>query len=340
MEKSKVSIIIPAYNASAFIVKCLDSVIRQTYPDFEVIIVNDGSTDNTLQIIDEYAKKDKRIKVFTQENSGVSFARNTALSKACGEYITYVDADDTLPETAIEDMVTLMTEDTDFVIGSHYEIRFTKKPHLEGDRVFKDIKKDFIPYGRLIWWPWGKLYRASIIFDNNLQYDTGITFGEDHIFNLLYSKHIKNKVAVTNKIVYNYHFLRGGLSSKYYDDMNELQKYILLKIAECFGSLDEMPTEYKRHYSGAYLKGLVDYYCAWLEFSKAVDKIKESFELYSDVVDDETLKEHFTTEQFSLIKSADFSAFTKNYIIKNPKKTILRKIKRTGRRIIESTQNT
>ena len=335
-----ISIVIPAYNAAAFIAKTLDTILAQTYKDFEVIIINDGSKDNTLEIIESYAKKDSRIRVFSQENGGVSAARNTALTKVRGKYITYIDADDSVPPTALEDLISLMGEDVDFVVGSHDEIRIGKKHHIEKVKTLRadELEERFREYDPVVWWPWGKLYRASVILDNNLSYDTNITFGEDHIFNLLYGKHIKGKVVVSDKIVYNYHYIRGGLCSKYYPNMNELQKYVYYKIEDFFGSHEETPYPIRVHYSGAYLKGLVDYYAAWLGFSSAVSKVKESFEMYSDIIDDYTVKEFFTEEQFAFYKQGDFKSLTKDYIIKNPKRTIIRKGKRSVRRFLELQQ--
>ena len=98
-----ISIVIPAYNAAAFISKTLDTILNQTYKNFEVVVINDGSKDNTLDILKEYEKTDSRIRVFSQENGGVSAARNTALTKIKGQYITYIYADDSVPPTALED---------------------------------------------------------------------------------------------------------------------------------------------------------------------------------------------------------------------------------------------
>lgn len=338
--ESLISIVIPAYNAGAFIKNCLNSILNQSYKNFEVIAVNDGSKDNTLEILEEYAKRDSRIKPFTQENGGVSSARNKGLENANGEFITFVDADDSIPENALSDLVSLMSEDIDFVVGSHYEIRFSAVPHIEEVKLFskEEINSDFINFDKVIWWPWGKLYRADIIRNNNLRYDTQMTFGEDHIFNLLYSKHITGKALISDKIVYNYHFIRGGLASKYYENMNAFQKYIMLKIADYFGGIDSMPYEYKKHYCSNNLVEMVNYYCAWCSYSNAVRNIEKTFEIFSDVSDDEILSSSFTAEQTAMIKSGDFNAFTKNYIKNNPKKTLWRKVRRTVRRFLEFQQ--
>ncbi len=337
----KVSIIIPAYNASAFIRECLDSILSQIYPDFEVVVVNDGSKDNTLEILNEYAQKDSRIKVFSQKNGGVSAARNTALSNISGDFLTCVDADDTLEENALKNMLSLMEDDVDLLVCSHHEVRFKKVPHLEKVNTFngrEDIDSRFTEFDRVIWWPWAKMFRASIIKDNALRYDTSLNFGEDHIFNLLFSKHMTGRVIVSDVIVYNYYYIRGGLCSKYYPKMHELQKYVYLKIEDYFGGADKIPYEYKKHYTGCYLKGCVDYYAAWLSFPKAADAIKASFEIYEDITDEETLKEFFTEKQYGYIRNKNYKAFTRDYIVKNPRLTLVRKYSRYVRRFLESLQ--
>lgn len=340
MDDKLVSVIIPAYNAAVFIESTINSVLCQTYENFEIIVVNDGSVDNTLDIVTRIAEKDPRVKVFTQENGGVSAARNTALSKASGEYITCVDADDSLPKNGIETLVGLMRDDVDFVVCSHNEIRFSSTPHIEKPCEFtkQEINDNFRDFDRSVWWPWGKLLRRSIIEENNLRYDINITFGEDHVFNLLYAKHMKGKAVISDKVAYNYHFIRGGLCSKYYPDMNRVQKIVFYKIADYFGGLNKIPRKYQELYAGNYMIGCINYYLTWLPFKKATLKVEETINDYSDIVDDETMKMFVSDKQFGLIKNKDFKGFCVDYIIHNPKETIYRKLRRTVRRILELMQ--
>lgn len=333
-----VSIVIPAYNAAAFIENCINSALNQTYKNFEIIVVNDGSTDNTLEILERLKKKDSRIKIFSQKNAGVSCARNKGIKEASGELITFVDADDTLLENALEIMVNLMADDVDFVVCSHNEVRFKEVPYLEAPVCYNadELNDNFIKFDEVTWWPWGKMYRRSIIADNALEYDRSITFGEDHIFNLLYAKHIKNKTVVSDKIVYNYYYIRGGLCSKYYANMHELQKYVLLKIADYFDG--NLPREYHKYYTGCYLRGCVDYYIAWLSPKKAEKAVLETIDIYSDLLDDEILGEYFTQKQQAFIKSKKIKQFIFDYTIHNPRKTIVRKVGRTARRMLEAIQ--
>lgn len=332
-----VSVIIPAYNAGPFIENCISSILSQSYQDFEIVVVNDGSTDNTLSLLESIQKKDSRLKIISQNNSGVSSARNTGLKNAEGTYVTFVDADDTLLPNALEIMVSHMDDNTDFAVFSHNEVKLRANPHLEAPARYKktELNDNFRNFDRTIWWPWGKIFRRSVIFENDLQYDTSISFGEDHIFNLLFAKHMKGDVVISNKVVYNYYYIRGGLCSKYYPNMHSLQKYVYLKIADYFG---DIPRKYEKLYVGSYLKGCVDYYIAWLPFSKAKKLIKETLEVYSDVADDEILQEYFSPKQYSLIKEESWGSFIIDYSLHNIRKTIIRKYIRKIRRFIEAIQ--
>lgn len=146
-----ISVIIPAYNAEKFIEKTIKSVIAQTYSNFEVIIVDDGSTDNTKQICKKLSEQDERIKLFEKKNGGVSKARNYGIEKANGEYIMFLDADDTYESTMLEKMYTKMTEENVDIVRANYYIKTVDKNISNKDRFQErkyqkeEIKKDLIP---------------------------------------------------------------------------------------------------------------------------------------------------------------------------------------------------
>ena len=120
MRRTLVSIIVPVYKAEKYIHRCIDSLLAQTYKNIEVVLVDDGSPDNCGKICDEYASKDSRVKVFHQQNRGVSAARNTGLAHIKGEWITFVDADDKVTEDYIE---KLMSKDGDWIIGGYKDTK-------------------------------------------------------------------------------------------------------------------------------------------------------------------------------------------------------------------------
>lgn len=118
-----ISVIIPVYNSARYLPKCLDSIINQTYQNLEIICINDGSTDNSVKILQNYTKKDPRIKILNQKNAGLSTARNSGIKAATGKYITFVDSDDQIKPTMLKDMIsTLQDSHADIAVCSFKEI--------------------------------------------------------------------------------------------------------------------------------------------------------------------------------------------------------------------------
>ena len=200
---SKVSIIVPIYNTEKYLPKCLDSIINQTYQGLEIILVDDGSTDNSGKIADDYALKDKRIKVIHQKNQGQSTARNTGLAKATGDYISFIDSDDEIKNNFIEELLSPYSDNTSVsVCGMHYK-RVRKKT---AENVYinplrarhkNESKAAYILYllavdGRM-YSSVNKLYRAEIA--KKCQFDKTINFAEDTKFVLDYLKKAKGEIA-------------------------------------------------------------------------------------------------------------------------------------------------
>lgn len=206
----KVSIIVPVYNAAAYLEACIESILNQSFPDIELILVNDGSTDLSLDICKKNAEKDKRIIIVDKENGGVSTARNAGLKKVTGEYVTFVDSDDTIPSTAIECLVKGMTGDVDEVIGTfhwQYEDVIIKRiPRLKPgcyrqDELLSRFIDDGTLSGILISSNCCTLYRYKIILDNNLHFDSDLKINEDGLFNFSYFLHSRG-VHVIEEHVY------------------------------------------------------------------------------------------------------------------------------------------
>ena len=130
---SKISVIVPIYNAEAYLNRCLDSIINQTYSDLEIILINDGSTDNSLDICLEYASKDKRIVVYNQTNKGISKARNKGIELATGDYIGFVDSDDIISPRMYETLYNLMTDEKCLIAGCQYT-KFTSSCNFKEDK--------------------------------------------------------------------------------------------------------------------------------------------------------------------------------------------------------------
>ena len=180
------SIIVPVYNSAHFLPRCLDSICTQTYRNLEIICVNDGSTDGSAAILDEYAARDARIKVIHQENAGVSVARNAGLDTATGEYVTFVDADDWLEPDMFEEVLLLFDAETDIVgVGVRIDGDIEWKTELETyframPRVKTTLKTEL--YESLNVSLWNKVYRRSLIEQNDILFPAGVAYGEDLAF--------------------------------------------------------------------------------------------------------------------------------------------------------------
>lgn len=200
-----VSILIPAYNAEKTIHRCLDSVLGQTISDMEIIVVNDGSKDATLQILHEYAAKDSRIVIEDQPNSGVASARNAGLQKATGEFILYVDADDWVEPNMLERMLAL-ADNADIVFCSNdtaekpEDAKHTDTIEIENWDQERQLL-EFMKHKRMTGMLWNKLIRRSITEGCRFNPKTG--YGEDAEFLWQVLKK-SQKMVVTNEILYHH----------------------------------------------------------------------------------------------------------------------------------------
>lgn len=190
----KISVVVPVYNVENYLADCLDSLVNQTFKDIEIICINDGSPDNSLQILEEYAKKDSRMKVFSQENGGHAVATNRGISMATGDYLFLMDSDDVLELNALELSYKRAEEkDVDFVIfkainynnarDEYYETEvysMSKVYNLVGDSVFNYKDLDDLIFEMSVT-PWSKLYKRDFIITNKIIFPEGLIF-EDNVF--------------------------------------------------------------------------------------------------------------------------------------------------------------
>ena len=209
-----ISIIVPIYNAEKCLRQCLDSIIRQTYTDWQLILVNDGSTDDSAHICNEYEQIDRRIMVLHQSNKGVSSARNKGIENAQGEFLCFVDADDWLEETFLADFRT-DSVDADFYISGWFFNTNGKtyscvKYHTIYCCSISEICNEFLKQNlRGNGYPWGKLFRASVIYENHLLFNEKVSFNEDHLFVLEFLVHI-NTLYIISSIGYQYRVFSGS----------------------------------------------------------------------------------------------------------------------------------
>lgn len=216
--KGRISVIMPVYNAEKTLRSSAQSVLDQTYPDLELILVDDGSQDGSLHICREIAKKDQRVAVISQQNGGPARARNAAMQRMTGEFVMFSDSDDHL----VPDACRLMAEaigDKELVIG-HYYFDIGKVHSLRGLVPGSQDMDESAFLDALMRYPgsfyfsalWNKLYRAEVIRERKLQFDPFFDWGEDFAFNMQYYRAVKNGVYLLDQPVYHYVKNPGGMS--------------------------------------------------------------------------------------------------------------------------------
>lgn len=217
----ELSIIIPVYNSDQYLHECLDSVRSQTFSDFEVWLIDDGSKDNSGKICDEYVKNDFRFHVIHQKNGGVSQARNVGITKARGKKIAFVDSDDTLLPTCFQRLMEQSVNDVGIVIAGYGGERKTnivkEDVILEGE----EMKRYFIENGIFSQsGPCQKIFLTSIIRNNNIFFPVDVHMGEDMIFFVKYMNCV-NSAALVASNEYHVRSHEGSLSTKYYSYESE-----------------------------------------------------------------------------------------------------------------------
>lgn len=244
-----VSIIIPVFNGEKYVFKCLYSVSKQTYINLEIIIINDGSKDNSLKICNDFQKSEQRAYIINNENHGVGYSRNCGLKFARGEYILFVDCDDIIPENYVEEMTkALFLEECDLAICKLVDVfinedenfikhknRLTPK-NLTGD-FFRDYCKLF-PGSVYLCGAGAKLYKKRIIDEHNITFPIDISWGEDQAFNHEYYRYIR-KFVFTEETYYSYCHRDNMSLSQTYNRKNFNERFLeIMNIKEFLNKTD------------------------------------------------------------------------------------------------------
>lgn len=266
----QVSILVPVYNPGPYLSRCLDSLLAQTLPDWECLLVDDGSTDGSSTVCDEYAKKDCRFRVIHQKNSGASAARNAALDAASAPFLLMLDADDCLAENTLESLLKLQKENPQaFLFFS-----FTETPELLGKPPEPDCLRSYQAkdVGRLILdtpfpTPWGKLYRRDLLEKRALRFDTSLSCYEDRPFIRDYLRVFFEEVPDAFCLYYNcplYFYETGNEHSLSKSDRSQLSPAIYeifdRQLTDCL-DFYKVPPEDLFLLVREYLNTLL--YCAW-----------------------------------------------------------------------------
>ena len=217
-----VSVIIPIYNTDKYLDKCLNSIINQTYKNIEIILIDDGSTDNSLDICKKYEHVDNRIKLLSTENKGVSSARNLGIKYSTGEYIIFIDSDDFIELNMIESLYTNI-KNVDISICNYYKVKNNKKTKnlsikydgiIDNNKFFKYLFEDNTYGGYL----WNKLIRKNVL--EGCLFDEKINYMEDLIFLAQVSKNCYKVYYKSDLFLYNYVLRENSLISN--QKINEL----------------------------------------------------------------------------------------------------------------------
>ena len=207
-----ISLILNVYNGEKYIDKCITSILSQTYNNFEFIIVNDGSTDNTKDIIDIYSTKDNRIRAFHTENKGISSSRAFGLTKITGEYFIFIDGDDYVDKDYLKELYdSIVKNNADLATCEYYEVRDTGTSQikiLEHTNPI-DYTRDLI-HGKTWCVVWNKLFKTNIVRENKISFIEGSRYWEDVPFSIIYSLYCK-KITYIHKPLY--HYIKNNSSS-------------------------------------------------------------------------------------------------------------------------------
>lgn len=281
---SKVSVVIPVYNSEKYIGKCLDSIMNQTYKDIEIIVINDGSKDNSQKIINEYAKKYSNIIAIEQENMGVSKTRNKAIEIAKSEYIMFIDNDDYIDKDYIEIHLNEIEKNNLDIVISGY-----RRPNNKG-KIVRVLKlKDTEWSKMMLLTPWAKIYRKQFITENNIKFLPN-NIGEDIYFNLQ-AMLLTDKIKILDYIGYNWFYNTDSVSNTSQRNFKNIKVFYLLD--ECYNKLQELNLLEEKY--EIIEMHFIRYIIWFLSFSTRKQKYKDISEIYDKLF--EWLEEKFPNFQ-------------------------------------------
>ena len=255
-----ISIIIPVYNAEQYLHRCIDSILAQSYTDFELLLVNDGSKDASGAICDEYAAKDTRVRVFHKENGGVSSARNLGLDNVQGDYITFCDADDYVGTEWLAAYCGAMEQKVDFIVQGFYKIIGDDTvenvlPPLSGtsnEQLQEFIKR--LVTSSCFGYIWVKAFRRELVESHKIRFDENSSFTEDAQFIAACLEHVMSFQIVDKA---NYYYIAPNLQKKYSGD----NYYSILRVCQSFMNLYDghLPKEFCAKYFNYIKNGAICY---------------------------------------------------------------------------------
>jgi len=259
----KISIIIPCYNSEKYLSACMDSILKQTFSDFEAILIDDGSADGTLAVARSYAESDARVRVLAKENGGVAAARNLGLGHAQGEWITFVDSDDLLPDDALETLLSGVNEHVDMVVCAHETfdengncetvIPQTRWMDLSGDAQRRAAALRLIEGDSVLNIMCNKLHRRALLQRHGIRLNAGVRIAEDALFNLEAALRGRG-IAYVNRVAYRYR--THSASAMHTQTQSEMQRHRpwLIAMRELLEDMGLMETYFPAYLDTAVLR--------------------------------------------------------------------------------------
>lgn len=250
-----VSIVVPIYNAEKTLIRCVESLINQTYKNIEIILVNDGSTDHSAQICKELTEKYQFIKYVEKANGGASSARNMGIENSAGQYIMFIDSDDTVEPRWCESLRTNFdNEEIDLGICNYY-CKFRDTSDIFHENAIQE--KELFLSGTDLWkifdinllhQPFDKMYKRSILEEYHIRFDTSLPIGEDLMFNIEYISKVR-RIYLTSERFYCYYYGReDSLSNRFYDNYYEIHKSIYIKLREIYSEMILHNAEWRKQF--------------------------------------------------------------------------------------------
>lgn len=314
--EAKISIIMPVYNAKSFIKDTIESILNQTYKNFELIVIDDGSSDGSSEFCDKYSKKDSRVKVIHTQNQGICKARNLGIKVAEGEYITFADHDDILDKNLIkENLETLINENADW-------IKFGKIEHIyRGEQLInrnysnfqknifdnKELKEQIIILrcNGILTYVWDSIFKKSIINKLNLSFDENFKYGNEDID--FCQRYIEGcgKLVVSNKNYY-HHFTRIGVStsSKFSKKKIDSHLYLAKKSIDTFNYYNVDLNRFRNEYLFLLGRYVVFNVCRDLNNAPSEIKFSDKKKIIKEMRENIVFKDEFNFSRWDLLKKS------------------------------------
>lgn len=256
-----ISIIVPVYNTEKYLDQCIQSVLAQTYKNWEMLLINDGSTDSSGTICDKYAAKDPRIQVIHQTNSGVTAARRAGVERARGEYLYFVDADDSIANDTLEYMLKHMSDGVDMVAEWNHTCQLDRDSFCQA--LFKQQG----------WYVYGKLYRKHLFHDDTLSASRYFKIGEDFLMQLRIARFLEGKIVGVAEQKYRYNTENPNSAMANYVRSYEYEVRMLEEVASIMKQIPESPIIERAYFDHRlrYLAGMIgfrypiDYNAEWVK---------------------------------------------------------------------------